>query len=50
MYQIELVDGVVKFINERRIIMEIEWDVDGRTLTLTHFNNSKIQIKSFKKL
>lgn len=44
MYKIELVDGSVKWFNER-IIREIYSNGDG-TFTLEHFNNTKIIIKS----
>ena len=48
MYQIELVDGSVKWFNER-IIMKIYSNEDG-TYTLEHFNNTKVVIKDFKKV
>jgi hypothetical protein len=47
MYQIELLDGSVKWFNER-IIMKI-YSNDEDTFILEHFNNVKIVIKSFKK-
>ena len=48
MYKIVMIDGSVRWFNER-IIMEIYLNEDG-TFTLEHFNNSKIIIKDFSKL
>ena len=48
MYKIVLVDGSVKWFNER-VIMKIHSN-DDDTFTLEHFNHSKIVIKSFMKV
>ena len=46
-YQIERLDGSMEWMNER-IIMRISSNDNG-TFTLTHFNLTNIEIKSFKK-
>lgn len=46
LYKIEMLDGSIKWMNER-IIMKISSDDDG-TFILTHFNDVHIKIKSFK--
>jgi hypothetical protein len=48
MYEIELIDGQIMWMNER-IIMEIHRCDDG-TFVITHFNEKTIKIKNFKKL
>lgn len=48
MYKIELLDGNIKWFNER-IIMQITPNNDG-TFTLLHFNYNKVLIKSFLKI
>jgi hypothetical protein len=48
MFEILLESGKLVFWNER-IIMKIEENEDG-TYTLEHFNNSRVIIKSFRKL
>ena len=46
MYKITLITDDMIWMNER-IIQKIECNADG-TFTLYHFNNSSIQIKSFR--
>jgi hypothetical protein len=48
MYQIKLMDGSVKWYNER-VIMIIHYNDDG-TYTLEHFNNTKVIIREFTKV
>ena len=48
MYKIELLDGNIKWFNER-IIMQITPNNDG-TFTLLHFNCNEVLIKSFLKI
>ena len=48
MYEIVMIDGSVRWFNER-IIMKIYTNNENE-LILEHFNNSTIVIKSFKKL
>ena len=48
MYKIELLNGNIKWFNER-IIMKIHSNSDG-TFTIEHFNSSEVLIKSFLKV